>query len=695
MSFHSSATVVAPRSADAGPSGAAAAAKIASTATHPAYRPDIDGLRAIAVVSVLIYHAFPSALGGGFAGVDVFFVISGYLITTIILKSLERDAFSLADFYARRIMRLFPSLLVVMPVVLILAAFVLLPADYAALGRNTIGGAAFVANILFAMDTGYFMGIAQANPLLHLWSLGIEEQFYLVWPLVVWLAWRRSWSVGGVMLALIAASFTYSVYLVSVNPSLAFYSPLVRLWELAAGGLLAWLSLNPQPWLERAMEQVDARLAGRFLKEREPLQALQHVASLTGLGLVLTSFGVLVPGGTFPGQGALMPVIGAVLLIAAGPRAVVNRLLLSRRPMVWVGLISYPLYLWHWPLLALVATASTGASEVALRNSTWAAVAGSFVLAWLSYRYVETPLRRGGGLRSRKVQALGGLMVLMVMAGAAVWMSKGLPSRIPAEVRPLVASDMRDGEWITGLRSGICHNMLYTGKGLGAQDVCFPEEGGPSVLLWGDSHAASLYAGLDALQNVRNFSLWQTTTDATAPVFSEDLRNNMQFTLKLINDHVIERIVETPPDIVLLHAIWQGYGNGVEDMTQRIVDAARVIHEAAPAARIVVLGPVPTWQGTLQQNILNFYWRHGAELPGFRMRFGLTESVFTYETALKQNLQNTGIEYISAVERMCDERGCLARVGSEPGDIAYVDGQHLSAAGAVYLAEQISDALLP
>lgn len=679
-------------SVNASPSSSAASSGPAST--HPAYRPDIDGLRAVAVVSVLIYHAFPAALGGGFAGVDIFFVISGFLITTIILKSLEKRAFSLADFYARRIMRLFPSLLAMMLLVPVLAAFVLLPADYAALGRNTVGGAAFVANILFAMDTGYFMGIAEANPLLHLWSLGIEEQFYLVWPLILWLSWRKGWHLGLVMLALIAASFVHSVYMVEYNPSLAFYSPLVRLWELASGGMLAWLTLNPQPWLARCMAWVDRRIGMPPFRAREPLQGLRDVASLGGLVLVTISFFTLVPAGNFPGAGALMPVVGAVLLIAAGPRAVVNRLVLSRRWMVGVGLISYPLYLWHWPLLALVFTSSTGASEVALRNSLWAAVLMSFVLAWLSYRYLETPLRRGEGSRRLKVSLLAGLMLLVVLMGAAMWASKGWPERIPEKLRPFVADNFRDDVWISGLRGGVCHNALHTGKGLDPQGKCFLEEGHPRILLWGDSHAASLFVGLEALQDLHQFSLWQTTADATAPIFSEDLRNNMQFTLKLINDHVIEQIQQRPPDVVLLHGIWQGYGYGVEDMAKRIRHAVDVIREATPGSRIVVLGPVPTWHGTLQQNILNYYWRHGAELPGERMWFGVKRDVFDYDAMLGERVRAAGAEYISAMDRMCDAHGCLVRVGSEPSGVAYVDGQHLSAAGAIYLADKIGDILL-
>lgn len=662
-------------------------------ATHPAYRPDIDGLRAIAVLGVLVYHAFPQALAGGFAGVDVFFVISGFLITTILIKSFERDAFSLRDFYARRILRLFPVLAVVLLFSLFIGAFIFLPADYEKLGLNTLGGVAFIANILLANDTGYFAGIAESNPLLHLWSLGIEEQFYLVWPLLLLLIWKRSSNVGLAISGLIAMSFAYSVYLVLEDRSWAFYSPLSRFWELGAGGLLAFLTLHPQPRIAHMVLRVNGWLVGSGGQEREAGEALRHAASLVGLVLVGASFILLTPKGVFPGAGAIMPVVGSVLLIAAGPRAIVNRMLLSRRWMVGIGLISYPLYLWHWPLLAFAANANTDGSAVSTRNLTIGMVLLSFLLAWLSYRYIESPLRKRGSRRG-KVISLSLAMLAASAIGCVVLVFQGLPQRIPVEIRDVLAGNLRDEAWMTGLRRGVCHNMIYSGKGIGAPDVCYPDSH-PSILLWGDSHAASLYEGLAAMRKEQDYVIWQYTTDATAPFFSSEVFNNMNRSLSFVNSAVLDYLRTHSPDTILLHAFWSNYAEEPQRLAELLENAIRVIRETAPGVRIVVLGPVPVWRGSLQQNIFNYYWRHGATAPGDRMSFGLSHKVFDFDAVLATHIRSLDVPYVSAVDELCNDDGCLIRTGPGAKGIAYVDGQHLSAAGSNYLARRILPILLP
>ncbi|MBB5217617.1 acyltransferase family protein [Parapusillimonas granuli] len=670
--------------------GRPASHHVSDIATHPAYRPDIDGLRAVAVLGVLVYHAFPQALAGGFAGVDVFFVISGFLITTILLKSFERGAFSLLDFYARRILRLFPVLVVVLLFSLLAGAFVFLPSDYEKLAVNTLGGVAFIANILFATDTGYFAGIAESNPVLHLWSLGIEEQFYVVWPLLLFAIFRRSIHMGWTMAVLIAVSFLYSVYLVEVDRSWAFYSPLSRFWELGAGGLLAYLMQYPKPAMVRALLAFNASFG--FRKEREAGEVLRHLASLIGLALVTASFFILSPSGVFPGLGALMPVLGSVLLIAAGPRAAMNRLLLSRHVMVGIGLISYPLYLWHWPLLALAANANSDGSYVATRNLTLAMVSLSFLLAWLSYRYIEKPLRQRG-TRAGKVASLSLAMTATAVAACSIWMLQGAPQRLPAELRDELATGLRDEAWMAGLRRGICHNMIYSGKGLGERADCFPD-GHPSIMLWGDSHAASLRVGLDALRASEPFAIWQYTTDATAPLFTSEMFNNMKRPLSFVNGAVLDTLRVHAPDTILLHAVWRYYLSDANRMADLLEEAVRVIHQAAPDSRIVVLGPIPVWRAGLQQILFNYYWRHGATPAGERISFGLLPSLQEFDAVLEARMRHANVPYISAMKELCNEAGCLIRTGPGRAGIMYVDDQHLSASGSKYLAQKILPRLL-
>ncbi|MBP6089098.1 MAG: acyltransferase, partial [Polaromonas sp.] len=211
---------------------------------HPSYRPDIDGLRAIAVLLVVVHHAFPKLLPSGFIGVDLFFVISGFLITTIIFQNLERGSFSFLDFYTRRIKRIFPALALVLLACLVYGWFTLLPADYKLLGKHTVAGAAFVSNFAFWNESGYFNGDSKLKPLLHLWSLGIEEQYYIVWPLIAWFAWKKQVNLLKVCLVLLIASLLANIVTVKYNAVAAFFSPATRFWELLVGSVLAYVALH-------------------------------------------------------------------------------------------------------------------------------------------------------------------------------------------------------------------------------------------------------------------------------------------------------------------------------------------------------------------------------------------------------------------------------------------------------------------
>lgn len=332
------------------------------------YRPDVDGLRAIAVISVLVFHAFPTVLPGGFSGVDIFFVISGFLITGIILGDLAKERFTFANFYARRIRRIFPALALVLGAVLVFGWLALLPTEFRALGAHATAGAAFAANLLLWRQSGdYFAEASELNPLLHLWSLGVEEQYYLVWPLLL-ILFRRSPRAMLAMIGVVGAvSFALNVVLVERSPMSAFYLPVSRMWELMIGSALACWQMTREP-----------REAG----------VRATIASTLGAVLVLLGFIHLEQRG-FPGWSALLPTVGTALIIAAGPGAVFNQLL-SHRAVVWVGLISYPLYLWHWPLLAYLRIVEGGEPSILARLL---ALGASVLLAWGTYRLLESRVR--------------------------------------------------------------------------------------------------------------------------------------------------------------------------------------------------------------------------------------------------------------------------------------------------------------
>lgn len=313
------------------PSSVSAPKKNLKVTTDTAYRPDIDGLRAVAVLSVVAFHLSPNLLRGGFTGVDVFFVISGFLITSIILKGLGRGSFSLLDFYARRIRRILPALLLVLVAVFVAGWFLLFDGEYRVPGKHVAGATAFLSNFIYWGESGYFDKDAKTKVLLHLWSLGIEEQFYVVWPALLMLVSRFRHGIVAAIVVTIVLSFAVNIHLSGRAPAEAFYSPASRAWELMVGCALAWL-------------------VGRgWQLQGAPAQA----ASAAGFGLLAAGFLLPDHASAFPGWWALLPTLGAFLVIAAGPQALPNRLILTNRAAVAVGLISYPLYLWHWPLLAL------------------------------------------------------------------------------------------------------------------------------------------------------------------------------------------------------------------------------------------------------------------------------------------------------------------------------------------------------
>ncbi|MQA42658.1 acyltransferase family protein [Rugamonas aquatica] len=356
------------------------------------YRPDIDGLRALAVLAVVFYHAFPDKLRGGFVGVDVFFVISGYLISHIIYHGLQQGAFSFASFYSHRVRRIFPALVLVLAACYGLGAAALLDDEFAQLARHTAASAGFVQNLVLYRESGYFDNASELKPLMHLWSLAVEEQFYLLFPVLVWAVWRRGWNLAAVVGGLALLSFGLNVAGVDDHPARTFFLPQTRLWELLAGALLA---------------QAQRRAGWAPAPRRAALGG--NLCALAGLALLLGSAVGLSKAQAFPGWWALLPVLGGVLLIMAGPQAWINRHLLGSRPLRWIGKISYPLYLWHWPLLAFARILDE--LPIGERN---AAVILSFVLAWLTWRLVEQPLRYGGH-GARKTVLLG--VALACLAG--------------------------------------------------------------------------------------------------------------------------------------------------------------------------------------------------------------------------------------------------------------------------------------
>jgi peptidoglycan/LPS O-acetylase OafA/YrhL len=611
------------------------------------YRGDIDGLRAVAVWLVVLYHAFPEQLPGGFIGVDIFFVISGFLITGIIVRELEVGRFSLATFYARRIRRIFPALIVVLGTALVLGWLWMLPQAYARLSRDVAASAAFAANIAFLLQSGYFDVEAAKNPLLHLWSLGVEEQFYLAWPLILMLAARLRleliWVIGTIGLA----SFVLNVALIGTDPVATFYLPFTRGWELLAGGALACA------W--GRVSQTESASNWR-----------------AGLGTVLIglSAAVLDPHRAFPGWWAVLPVAGAALILSA-PAAWGCRHLLAGRTGVWFGRISYPFYLWHWPLLVFLALIKFKDLTAIERGLV---IGLAVALAWATWRLVEIPFRFGRPLRG-KVVALSGGMALAAVAGIIVVRNDGFDFRLPVEIRAMAQVGTQADKW----RVHRC--MIDLSRETDFAADCAEQNRRPLVFLWGDSTAGSLMPGLLAAQETRNFGIAQFTASACAAALHAELPNVPH--CRETNDKVLALAKKLQPDIVLLHGAAE---HNIDNMAETVAALKRETR-----ARVVMLGPEPIWKRGLPNEVLRYYMLHRALIPP---RTNDEVSSDWYDAELRSKLGAQGAEYISAWRVFCNAEGCLTRLGDRASDVTASDMIHLTEKGSTFLVRAVIDRVL-
>lgn len=455
--------------------------------THPKYRADINGLRAIAILSVVGFHAFPSSFKGGFVGVDVFFVISGYLISTIIIGSLEKNSFNFVDFYERRIRRIFPAMLLVLAASFVFGWFALLADEYKQLGKHIAGGAGFVSNFVFWNESGYFDNAADTKPLLHLWSLGIEEQFYIFWPVLLWLTWKKRLNLLMIAIAVATVSFVLNVVTVHKDVVAAFYSPQTRFWELMVGSALAYAALHKQ---HNFADDFKGRFNGwlcRFIyaeSQSRNSKSLRNLQSIAGAALVVVGIFLITRDKQFPGWWAILPVSGAALIISAGAQSWFNRVILAHRVLVWFGLISFPLYLWHWPILSFARILQGEALSNEMRSL---AVAMSILLAWLTYQFIEKPVRFGDP-RKVKTMVLVALMIVVGFAGYVGYKKDGFGFRLHQD-----ENQLRQFEWNKLYNASAECKSKYIGD-----DYCNIAniDTPPDAAIIGDSHANHFYWGL-------------------------------------------------------------------------------------------------------------------------------------------------------------------------------------------------------
>lgn len=640
--------------------------------TAGGYRTDIDGLRAIAVSAVVLFHSFPTRLPGGFLGVDVFFAISGYLISRIILTDLELHRFSWKRFYARRVKRIFPALVTVLSACFVVGWLYLMTGEFQELARHIVAGSVFLSNVALWQEAGYFDKAAELKPLLHLWSLGIEEQFYLVWPAAFVAMFQGPRIVRLTVLLMGLGSFCLSAEMLESQPS-RFFLPASRFWELAAGGALAYF----QYARPRAL-QVTA--------------AVQQLASALGFGALLWSLVAFDRRMELPGWPTLFPVCGTLLLMGATDAVWINRNILGRGPLPALGRISYPLYLWHWPMLSFARILTNDSPSLDLEI---ALIGASLLLAWGTYRFVETPIRvgwRGNAV----VWLLASAMAVVGLCGAYVYANDGLARRFPESVRGLAGFKYA---YASVGRSPACWL-----NAIDAPDAYAPEclEAGPSnhsslYVVWGDSHAALLYPGLLRAKNRHEFRLGQFTRNSCPPLVGHPsyLRESMRQYCEDKTSWVLERIEQERPAGVLLSCNWAEHWDGDGATTLAALDLTIGTLKQMGVPKVAIIGPLPQWESGLPRELFNFARQDFPvhRIPQ-RMQRGLNLAIPRIDQRLRAFVQaRDGITYVSTFDLLCNHDGCLTYVGNDPSHLTTWDVGHLTEWGSEYVVSRFAPAV--
>ena len=603
---------------------------------------------------VVLFHAGLYQFSGGFVGVDVFFVISGFLITTVIQNDVSAGRFSIYQFYERRVRRIFPALFAMLLVACILTAIISPPEVLVRFGRSVASSALFSSNIVFWKEASYFDDTMRRNAILHTWSLAVEEQFYVVYPILLYFLRRSSVVRHRLIVAgLLAASLAFALWATPRWQSMAFYLMPSRAWELMLGALLA---LGAAP-----------RLGARAVRE---------ACATIGLLLIAWSVFTYSPSTPFPGIAALAPCLGAALLIQAGTDGptLVSRAL-AWRPMVFIGLISYPLYLWHWPILVF---ARELLGEELRHREIAVCVLLSLALATASWLVLEKPIRRRTVLPSRRALFAAGAACLVAagLVGGAMALSGGMMWRYPPAARTLLATVDHGGG--ATFRTGSCF-ITREDPHFNTAACLRLDPARPDILLLGDSHAAHLWIGMNRVFPEAN--ILQATASGCRPFLGGDkddvCRPLMDFVMK---DFLPRHRVDT----IVLAGSWSN------DDTEIPLLPGTVSYLRRYADRVVVVGPINGYDRPLPELLANDIRESASRTDSHAIK-AIPRLDARMEAVARQN----GIQYLSLYQLLCPRPSCLKYVA--PGTPVQFDKFHLSPAGSVYVADtwRRDGALLP
>lgn len=655
------------------------------------YRSDIDGLRALAVLSVVLYHVSPRSLPGGFLGVDIFFVISGYLISLIVFREQAAGTFSFADFYVRRARRLFPALAVVLLATIVFGAFTLFADEYQRLGKHASLAIAFLLNFQLMNEAGYFDVASDAKPLLHLWSLSVEEQFYLVWPALLIVIGRLRWRIGLVIGILIVGSFAFAIHLASRNLDALYFHPLARFWELLLGAALAYYH---------------HRFGVNSLPSRLDRFWVRHLLSFAGLSAIV--FALFLFGGkaSYPGATTLLPLIGVTALIASGSSSVGSRFL-ALKPMIWIGMVSYPLYLWHWPLLSYIRIMESGAPAESL---LWFGAGAALLLAALTNRFIEQPLRHSRRIRPAAV-GLGSTMVVLFLASFGVAASDGLPDR--PSVRHL---EDAEAQMKREPRDDVSCLRLFAPDS--APVYCRQHNPGARMVgLIGDSHAHVLFPGVSELAEKQGFGTLLLANSGCPPLVGAvtgrndaELQQCAQSIEKIINTlrndkRIVSVVIASrgpqylnglgfgpaeanysyPPITTQATAAGRPHPNPEQVFADGLVNTATQLHKRG--MRVSYLLQVPEL-GVPARDCL------GRPLALSQQPNNCTVKAEVYQRRMRSyralvlslSARAPFMKVIDAEQAFCDARGCSGFIDNQ---LMYADDNHLSVTGSRRVAPLI------
>ena len=628
------------------------------------YRKDIDGLRGIAILTVVLFHAFPDHVPGGFIGVDIFFVISGYLITKIIKSDLEQGNFSYLGFYARRIRRLFPSLIVTITACFVAGWFLFDFGDFKLLGKHMAASSAFIANFIFLAESGYFDQTAITKPLLHIWSLSIEEQFYLVWPTLIIIVARLRISARNLILSALLISFILNIFLSYRDTDQAYYFPLSRFWELALGALINYLPPHRN---------------GKFINT----QNSSVIGFLGGIGVILSCI-VIDKSRVFPGWWALLPTISTFLLIYANEGSTFTNRLLTMRALVWLGLISYPMYLFHWPLLSFwkIVTLETPTALVA---SGLLLLAG--LLSTIVYQLVEKPIREKGGQKITVILTLS--IAILGFLGHNMFSRDGYPFRPAAEAAVQKSID------------------LYVHETLPQRIYCSVEENNPGecvsdsndtsrplVFFWGDSVTQNAQAGLtrETVESL-GIQLMISNEGACPPIIGYVPRISNIDSCKHFRSEGLSVISRYQPQTVVLFTNWHGYLYEPKSFAKLdlslLQQTINQIYERG-VEQIIVIGQFPTYEA----NQADIGRRVFLENEVIHTRWLLKNDIFITDEIIRNFSKENNVMFISPLDLLCNEHGCQISADEQEYIPMGFDSLHMTPRGAqVFLNKAFSKRL--